>query len=78
MMRGMRAREIPISAMRDEVDLMTLFGEAATAEVLRFIGNTEVGRPLIKGDNREDCWDIEQLDWRAEEEEVMVGDDGEE
>ena len=76
-MRGLRAREIPISATRDEVDLMTMFGEAATAEVLRFIGNTEVGRPLIKEGNKEDWWDIEQLDRRAEEEEVMVGNEGE-
>jgi hypothetical protein len=76
MMRGMRAREIPISAMRDEVDLMTMFGEAATAEVLRFIENTEVGRPLIKEGNKRDYWDIEQLHWRAEEGEEMVGDDG--
>lgn len=75
-MRGLRAREIPISAMRDEADLQTLLGEAATAEVLRFIGNTEVGRPLVKEENREDYWDIEQLDQRAEEEEVMVEDDG--
>ena len=76
MMRGMRAREIPISAMRDEVDLMTMFGEAATAEVLRFIENTEVGRPLIKEGNKEDYWDIEQLDRRVEEEEAMVEDTG--
>ena len=33
---------------------MTMFGEAATAEVLRFIGSTEVGRPLIKEGNKED------------------------
>lgn len=76
MMRGLRAREIPISAMRDEADLQTLLGEAATAEVPRFIGNTEVGRPLVKEENGEDYWDIEQLDQRAEEEEVMVEDDG--
>ena len=75
MMRGMRAREIPISAMRDEVDLMTMFGEAATAEVLRFIGNTEVGRPLVKEENREDYRDIERLDQREEEEEVTEGND---
>lgn len=67
MMRGMRAMEIPISAMRDEVDLMTMFGEAATAEVLRFIGNTEVGRPLVKEGNKEDYWDIKQLDRGADE-----------
>lgn len=77
MMRGLPAREIPISAMRDEVDLMTMFGEAATAEVLRFIGNTEVGRPLIKEGNKEDYWNIEQLDRRAEEEEETLGEDGE-
>jgi hypothetical protein len=54
MMRGLRARKAPISAMRDRADLETLFGEEATAEVLRFIENTEVGRPLVKEENRED------------------------
>ena len=77
-MRGLRAREVPISAIRDEVDLITIFGEAAIAEVLRFIENTEVGRPLTKEGNKEDYWDIKQLARRAEEGEVMVGDDGEE
>ena len=61
----------------DEVDLMTMFGEAATAEVLRFIENTEVGRPLTKEGNKEDHWDIKQLERRAEEGEETVGDDRE-
>ena len=76
MMRGLRAEEITISARRDRADLGSLFKDEATKEVLRFIGNTEVGRPLVKEENREDYWDIEQLDQRAEKEEVMVEDDG--
>jgi hypothetical protein len=58
-MRGLCAGKVPISAMRDRADLETLFGEKATAEVLRFIENTEVGRPPVKEENREDYWDIE-------------------
>jgi hypothetical protein len=77
MMRGLRARKAPISAMRDRADLETLFGEEATAEVLRFIENTEVGRPLVKEENREDYWDIEQLDQRSEGAEVISEDGGE-
>jgi hypothetical protein len=54
MMRGLRARKAPISAIRDRADLETLFREEATTEVLRFIENTEVGRLLVKEENRED------------------------
>jgi hypothetical protein len=77
MMRGLRARKVPISAMRDRADLETLFGEEATAEVLRFIENTEVGRPPVKEENREDYWDIEQLDQRSDRAEVISEDGGE-
>lgn len=63
--------------MAQECRSLEVIREAATAEVLRFIGNTEVGRPLIKEGNKEDYWDIEQLDRRVEEEGEMVGDDGE-
>lgn len=77
MMRELRTKEIPISARRDRKDLETLFGEEATAEVLRFIENTEVGRPLTKEGNKDDYWDIQRMDHTAEEEEVMMGDGGE-
>jgi hypothetical protein len=77
MMRGLRARKVPISAMRDRADLETLFGEEATAEVLRFIENTEVGQPPVKEENREDYWDIEQLDQRSDGAEVISEDGGE-
>ena len=36
-----------------------------------------MGRPLIKEGNKEDDWDIEQLDRRAEEGEEMMGDGAE-
>jgi hypothetical protein len=77
MMRGMRAERVTISARRDSADLENLFGETAAEEVLRFIGNTEVGRPMTKEENRDDCWDIEQLDQRSEEAEVIPEDGGE-
>jgi hypothetical protein len=77
MMRGLRARKVPVSAMRDRADLETLFGEEATTEVLQFIENTEVGRPPVKEENREDYWDIEQLDQRSDGAEVISEDGGE-
>jgi hypothetical protein len=77
MMRGMRAERVIISARRDSADLENLFGETAAKEVLRFIGNTEVGRPMTKEENRDDYWDIEQLDQRSEEAEVIPEDGGE-
>jgi hypothetical protein len=77
MMRGLHARKVPINAMRDRADLETLFEEEATAEVLRFIESTEVGRPQVKEENREDYWDIEQLDQRSDGAEVIPEDGGE-
>lgn len=77
MIRGLRVRKVHISAMRDRADLETLFGEEATAEVLRFIENTEVGQPPVKEENREDYWDIEQLDQRSDGAEVISEDGGE-
>ena len=54
MMRRMRAEEIFISARRDQADLWSLFRGVATRAVLRFIGNTEVGRLMAKEENRDD------------------------
>lgn len=62
MMRRMRAEEVIISARRDRADLESLFRDEATKEVLRFIGNTEVGRPMTREENRDDYWGIERLD----------------
>ena len=36
-----------------------------------------VGRPMTKEENREDYWDIEQLDHRSEEAAVIPEDGGE-
>jgi hypothetical protein len=77
MIRGMRAERVCISPRRDSADLENLFGEEAIKEVLRFIGNTEVGRPMTKEENRDDYWDIEQLDHRSDEVEVIPEDGGE-
>ena len=63
----------PISARGDRADLETLFREEATAIVLRFVENTGVSRPLVKEENKNDYRDIEKLDQRSEEEELMVG-----
>lgn len=76
MMRGMRAERVFISARRDSADLDSLFGEGATKGVLRFIGNTEVGRPMTKEGNRDDYWDIEKLDQRSDEGEGLPEDGG--
>lgn len=76
MMRRLHTEKVPISARRDQADLESLFGEEAAAEVLRFIKNTKVGRPLVKEENKDDYWDVEQLDQESGKEEVMVADGG--
>jgi hypothetical protein len=77
LLRGMRAEDIAISARRDRADLESLFRDEATKEVLRFIGNTEVGRPMAKEENRDDYWDIERLDQRSDEAGSITEDGGE-
>ena len=74
-MRRMRAEEIFISARRDQADLWSLFRGVATRAVLRFIGNTEVGRPMTKEENRDDYWDIERLD-QSSDGAGMISEDG--
>ena len=73
-MRRMRAEEIFISARRDQADLWSLFRGVATRAVLRFIGNTEVGRPMTKEENRDDYWDIERRDQALDEGEGILRD----
>ena len=70
----MRAEEIVISSRRDQADLESLFRDVATRAVLRFIGNTEVGRPMTKEENRDDYWDIERLDQILDEGEGILRD----
>lgn len=67
LLRGMRAEEIVISARRDQADLESLFRDKATRAVLRFIGDTEVGRPKTTEENKNDYWDIERLDRSSDE-----------
>jgi hypothetical protein len=74
LLRGMRAEEIIISARRDQADLESLFRDVATRAVLRFIGNTEVGRPMTKEENRDDYWDMERLDQALDEGEGILRD----
>lgn len=61
-----------ISRRRDRTDLETLFGDEATAEVLRYIDNTEAGKRLANEGNSDDSWDIERLDRRADERDVTL------
>ena len=75
LLRGMRAEDIAISARRDQADLESLFRDVATRAVLQFIGNTEVGRPMTKEENRDDHWDIERLD-QISDEAGMISEDG--
>lgn len=77
LLRGMRAEEIVISSRRDQADLESLFRDVATRAVLRFIGNTEVGRPMTKEENRDDYWDIERLDQSSDEAGMILEDGGE-
>jgi hypothetical protein len=58
--------------MRDRTDLKTLSGDEATAEVLRYIDNTEAGKRLAKEGNGDDSWDIERLDRRVDERDVTL------
>ena len=55
----------------------SLFREKATKEVLRFIGTTEVGRPMTKEESRDGYWDIEQLDQGSDEADAISEDEGE-
>jgi hypothetical protein len=67
------AREkVFISGRRDRRDLKTLFGDEATAEVLRYIDNTEAGKRLAKEEKSNDSWDIERLDRSADEGNVTL------
>jgi hypothetical protein len=77
MMRGLRAERVFISASRDGADLDSLCRAEATTKVLQFIADTEVGRPLVNGENRDDYWDMEKLDQRLDEEQVRLEDGGE-
>jgi len=52
--------------------LESLFRDEATKEVLRFIGNSEVGRPMTREENRDDYWGIERLDQILDEGEEIL------
>ena len=72
MLQQLRAKKVFISERRDRRDLRTLFGDEATAEVLRYIDNTEVGKRLAEEENSDDSWDIERLDRSADEGDVTL------
>jgi hypothetical protein len=72
MLRQLRAKKVFISERRDRRDLKTLFGDEATAEVLRYIDNTEAGKRLAKEEKSNDSWDIERLDRSADEGDVTL------
>ena len=77
MLRKLRARKVSISGRRDQADLKTLFADEAIKEVLQFIDDTEVGKKPAGDANKNDSWDVERLDWSAEEEDRMLKDGSE-
>jgi hypothetical protein len=77
MLRKLCAEKVAVSGRRDRADLKILFSDEATVEVLRFIGNTEVGKKLAEDKNSDDTWDIERSDRSADEGEVTLEGGGE-
>jgi hypothetical protein len=77
MLRKLCARKVSVSERRDKADLKILFSDEATADVLRFIDNTEVGKKLAEERFSDDTWDIERLDRSADEGEVTLEGGGE-
>jgi hypothetical protein len=61
--------------MQDQTHLGTLFERAATAEVLRFIEDKEVGKKPMDDTDKIDLWDIERLD-AGDGEDMSEDEDG--
>jgi hypothetical protein len=63
MLQELKIRRTTTCEMQEQTHLITLFGKAATTEVLRFVENTKVGKRLTTNDTHKgDLWDIERLD----------------
>lgn len=72
MLRKLRVRKVSVSGRRDRADLKILFNDEAMTDVLQFSEDTEVGKKLAGEANDNDWWDVERLDRRADEEDVVV------
>lgn len=74
MLQKLKVKKSTVGEMQDQTQLGTLFERAATAEVLRFIEDTEVGKKPTDDTNKGDFWDVERLD--AGDGEDMSDDEG--
>ena len=72
----MYAKDIAISAWRDQADLESLFRDVATRVVLQSIGNTEVGKLITKEENKAKHQDITRLDQSLDEAGMISEDRG--
>jgi hypothetical protein len=62
MLQKLKVKRSTVGEMQDQTHLGTLFERAATAEVLRFIEDTEVGKKPTDDTDKGDLWDVERLD----------------
>jgi hypothetical protein len=66
MLQKLRIRRTTAGEIQEQTHLETLFGEAATIGVLRFIESTDVGKRLTDDTHKDDLWDVERLDSNGE------------
>ena len=62
MLQKLKVKRTTVGEMQDRTHLETLFERTATAEVLRFIEDTEVGNKPTDDTHKGDLWDVERLD----------------
>jgi len=67
MLQKLKIRRTTAGGMQEQTHLKTMFGKAATTEVLRFIGITEAGKRLTDDTHKGDLWNAGLLDSRDEE-----------
>jgi hypothetical protein len=68
MLSTLESKKIKISIRMNGQDLGILFEDASIETVLRFIECTAVGkRREVYDAQRNDEWDIDQLDWESDE-----------
>jgi hypothetical protein len=73
MVRKLRAKGITISETRDRGNLKILFEDNAIVDMLEFVEKTKVGERPGAETNKVDSWDMERLDWSADEEDRAMG-----
>lgn len=66
MLQKLKIRRTTAGEIQEQTHLETLFGDAATIEVLRFIESTDVGKRLTDDTQKSDLWDVERLDSNGE------------